>query len=218
MNLKKTLILVVGLLVVAAPLWAQGTQTSSRTTQTTMTHRLEIIPMGGYAWTVSQNATFTDQNGILRNGDLDINDSGFWGIAVDINAHPFAQLRLLYRRQDSQLTFKSAGTKDTVGDMAVEYWHIGGIKGMVKGNVRPFSGLTLGGTRYSSDVGDDWKFSIMLSLGAKIYLNEKIGLMVGGNMPFTFTDAFLGIGTGGMSVGGTGIVQFDVVAGVMINI
>jgi hypothetical protein len=34
--------------------------------------------------------------------------------------------------------------------MAVEYWHIGAVKGMTKGNVKPFTGLTLGGTRYGS--------------------------------------------------------------------
>jgi len=181
-----------------------------------MDHRVEIIPMYGYAWTVSQDATITDQTGTVRTGQLDIKDSGFWGVALDINAHPFAQLRLLYRRQDSELTFKSAGSTESGGDMAVEYLQIGALKGMVKGNVRPYSGLTLGGTRYSNDIDDAWKFSIILNLGAKIYLNEKIGLMLGGEMPWTFTDAFLGIGTGGLSVGGSGIVQFDLVAGVMI--
>ena len=217
MNFKKTLILVLGLLVIASPLWAQRSR-STQSSGASMDHRLEIVPLYGYAWTVSQSATITDQNNNIRTGDLDIKNSDFWGIAVDINAHPFAQLRLLYRRQDSQLTFKSAGTTDDVGDMSVEYWQIGGIKGMVKGNVRPYSGLTLGGTRYNTDIGDDWKFSIILSLGAKIYLNERIGLTLGGNMPWTFTDAFLGIGTGGLSVGGSGIVQFDVIGGLIVNI
>jgi hypothetical protein len=90
---------------------------------------------------------------------------------------------------------------------------------MMNGNVMPYTGLTLGATRYFADgIDDDWKFSIILSLGAKVYLNEKIGLMVGGQMPYTFTDAFLGIGTGGLSLGGYGIIQFDVVAGLIIAI
>ena len=186
---------------------------TSRSPQTTKPARLEVIPLGGYVWTISQSATYQGSA-----GDLDIKDSGFWGVAVDINLHPAAQLRLLYRRQDSELTFKSFGTTDTVGDMSVEYLHIGVVKGLTKGKVKPFSGITLGGTRYNSDAGDEWKFSAMVSLGAKIYVNEKIGIMVGGDLPITFTSAFLGIGTGGLSIGGSGITQLDLAAGLMISL
>ena len=69
-----------------------------------------------------------------------------------------------------------------------------------------------------TSISDDWKFSIILSLGAKIYVHEKIGFMLAGQMPWTFTDAFLGIGTGGLSIGGSGIVQFDLAAGLMITL
>ena len=217
MNFKKALILFAGLLVIASPLLAQGTQTSTTPAgqPVVMPHRMDVILMGGYAWTISRNATIYPPGQPAVNGDFDIKDSGFWGIAADINVHPFAQLRLLYRRQDSDLTFKSRGTTDS-GPMSVEYLHIGGIKGMVKGKVRPFGGMTLGGTRFNTDAGDEWKFSMMISLGAKIYMNEKIGIMLGGDLPISFTDAFLGIGTGGLSIGGTGITQLDLVGGIMI--
>ena len=36
--------------------------------------------------------------------------------------------------------------------------------------------------------------------------------------PFTFTSTFPGIGTGGLSIGGSGIVQLDVAAGLMITL
>ena len=88
---------------------------------------------------------------------------------------------------------------------------------MTNGNTMPFTGLSLGATRYIVDGFDDeWKFSIILSIGAKVYLNERIGLMVSGQMPYTFTDTFVGIGTGGFSLGGYGIAQFDVLAGLII--
>ena len=130
------------------------------------------------------------------------------------------QVRLLYRRQDTQLTFKHLGSTDTLGDVAVEYWHVGGVgaKSMNNDKVMPFGSFSLGGTRYAVDVGDEWKFSIILGLGAKVYLNNRIGLMVAGQMPVTFTSAFLGIGTGGLSIGGTGIFQFDLTAGLIITI
>jgi len=169
--------------------------------------------MGGYVWTVSQGGTY---NG--NSGDMDLESGGFYGIAADIYAVPVLQVRLLYRRQDTKLTFKQAGVTETLGDMSVEYWHIGGVKGIQKGKVKPYGSLTLGGTRYVVDSEDSWKFSILLSLGAKIYINPKIGLMVAGQMPYTFTDAFLGIGTGGLSIGGSGIAQFDLVVGLMITL
>jgi hypothetical protein len=206
MSLKTTFILSLGILLVSSPLLAQGFQFEQKD------HKLEIIPEYGYVWTVSRSATY---NG--NGGDLDLKSSPFWGVAVDINAKPGVQARLLYRRQDTQLTWKSLGTTEELGDAGVEYWHIGGIGGMTNNNVMPFTGLTLGATRYFADgVEDEWKFSIILSIGAKVYLNERIGLMVSGQMPYTFTDAFIGIGTGGLSLGGYGIAQFDVLAGLII--
>lgn len=216
MNCKTMLVLIVGLLVFSSPAWAQQdtTWTSGSKPQRATEPRVDIIPMGGYVWTVSQSATYTGFG-----GDMDIESDGFWGIALDIYKIPVMQVRLLYRRQDSQLVFKRAGgiTED-LGDIAVEYWHIGAVKGIQKGNVKPFTTLTLGGTRYVFDDGDDWKFSLILGLGAKVHINEKLGLMFTGQMPFTFTSAFLGIGTGGLSIGGSGIVQFDLAAGVVITL
>ena len=206
----------VGLILFSSsPSWAQrGTSGSSGGFSFDQpAHRLEIIPMYGYTWTGSQSGYYSGYN-----GELDFKDSDFWGIALDISAKPGVQARLLYRRQDTRMTWKQAGSTEDVGDIGVEYWHIGAVGGMRNGNVLPYTGLTLGGTRYIAGGEDSWKFSIILSLGAKVYLNEKIGLMVGGQVPFTFTDAFVGVGTGGMSLGGTGIVQFDVVAGLIIMI
>ena len=92
------------------------------------------------------------------------------------------------------------------------------VKGMQKGKVKPFTALSLGGSRFADDSGDNWYFSILVSLGAKIHLNDKIGIMGSGQMGISFTDAFAGIGTGGVSIGGTGITQFDLVAGLIITL
>ncbi len=206
MNRKSILGLMVVFLFLSSSLWAQGFEFEQQD------HKFEIIPQYGYVWTVSRSTYYNNFN-----GDLDIKNSPFWGVAVDINAKPGMQVRLLYRRQDTQLTWKSQGTTDDVGDIGVEYYHVGGVGGMTKGNIMPFTGLSLGATRYFTDgLDDDWKFSIILSIGAKLYLNDRIGLMVSGQMPYTFTDAFLGVGMGGLSLGGYGIAQFDVLGGIII--
>jgi hypothetical protein len=215
-NWKTTLILIVGLLLFTSPSWAQQDTTGTaayKPPKQAKAPRLDIIPMGGYVWTLSQSASYN-----LNSGDIDLKSGGYYGIAVDIYAMPFMQVRLLYRRQDTQLTFKRGGITEDLGDMAVEYWHIGAIKGMQKGKVLPFSGISLGGTRFAAESEDNWKFSMIFSLGAKIHLNDKLGVMVAGQMPFSFTGAFVGVGTGGVSVGGTGIAQFDVTAGLVLTL
>ena len=215
MNWKTTLTLVVGLLMLASPSWAQQDTTGTVASEykPAKAPRLDIIPMGGYVWTVSQSATYN-----LNSGDVDLKNGAFYGIAVDIYAVPFMQIRLLYRRQDTQVTWKSLGVTEDIGDVAVEYWHVGAVKGMQKGKVKPFTGFSLGGTRYAYDSGDNWYFSILVSLGAKIYLNDRFGIMGSGQMGISFTDAFAGIGTGGVSIGGTGITQFDLTAGLIITL
>jgi hypothetical protein len=214
-NFKIALVLITGILLLASPSLAQQDTTGTVASEykPAKAPRLDIIPMGGYVWTVSQSATYN-----LTGGDVDIKDSGFYGLAVDIYAMPFMQIRLLYRRQDSQVTWKSLGVTQDLGDVAVEYWHVGAVKGMQKGKVKPFTALSLGGTRFAYDSGDNWYFSIIVSLGAKIYLNDRIGIMGSGQMGISFTDAFAGIGTGGVSIGGTGITQFDLLAGLIITL
>jgi len=172
--------------------------------------------MGGYVWTGSQSATYNQTS-----GDLDIKDSGYWGVAVDFYAVPYMQVRLLYRRQDSQLTFKRAGTGITedIDNMSVEYLHIGVVKGIQKGKVLPFSTATLGATRFASDSFEDsWKFSVIFGLGAKIHLSDKIGIMAAGHIPISITDGFVGVSTGGLSLGGYGITQIDVTGGLVITL
>lgn len=175
-------------------------------------HKAEVYFIGGYAWTLSQDAWVGDQP-----GSIDIKNSGLWGIAADINVRPEAQLTLLYRRQDSELTFKTGGRTEPLTDLALEYYQIGAITGVQRGNVRPFTSVTLGASRFAfKDYDDSWKFAVIFGLGAKMYLNEKISLRVQGNIPISITDGFVGVGTGGLSVGGTGITQFDLYAGIGI--
>jgi hypothetical protein len=160
----------------------------------------------------------------LRTGDIDLKDSGTWGVEAAFNLRPGAQLTLLYQRQDTDIEFRTPGIASPSAPWSVEYWHIGGIGGVPRGNMFPFTGLSLGGTRYIDDQsgGDVWKFSIILRLGAKFYVNERLGLMVQARMPWTITNGGLGIGIGtggaGVTFGGSGIAQIDVGGGIMINI
>ena len=83
--------------------------------------------------------------------------------------------------------------------------------------------FTLGATRYNfktNVVCDEWMFSMMLGLGAKIYAGERIGLRLQARLPITFTSGSMGVGCGGggcgAMVGGTGITQLDFSGGIML--
>jgi hypothetical protein len=157
-------------------------------------------------------------------GEIDMKDAGFFGAALDVNVQKrsakTAQLRFLYRRSETTAQFRSAGLAlPFESDVAVEYWHVGGLGGMPRGNVMPYATFTLGGTRLVSTA--TWKFSTMLGLGVKVYKSEKVGLMIQGTWAFTFMETWGGVtvGTGGagVSLGGTGVSQLDVGGGLIIG-
>lgn len=183
-------------------------------------HRFEIAPFGGYTWTFARDFYWKNTS-----GRLDIKNSGMWGVALDINLpyKPGSQIQLLYNRQDSKLQWKSFNDPSSPEvDFATEYWHVGGLYGIPRGNVLPFTLLTLGGTRYVvKDVDDVWKFSIIFGLGAKVYANEHFGFKVQGRFPFSIFSGggAIGCSSGGncyTSIGGSGVGQFDLSAGVML--
>jgi hypothetical protein len=208
-------------LFIATPAAAQYRQPPVRSYGEPLSHQLEITPFGGYMWTFARRVSIPPPAN--KTGDLDVDDSPFWGIEVDVTLHPGAQLALLYSRQDSDLTFKSSGIKNEISGVSVEYFQIGGLGGTKQGKALPFAMFTLGATRFDyKDVpqaDDTWKFSIILGFGAKYYVNKRVGLRVQGLMPFTFVSGGGGFacGTGGCytTVGGSGVAQINVSGGLI---
>jgi hypothetical protein len=184
-------------------------------------HRAEISFFGGGSWTDSREVLVgTDP------GNLDIDDSGFWGIAADFNVRPgTGQAEILYSRQDSKLRFESplSPAENQTVDMAVEYLQFGGLGGVVRRNVYTFASFTLGATRFSFDdasIDDEWKFSALFGFGAKLYVNEKFGLRAQARFPFTFISGGGSVACGNFgcftTVGGEGVFQFDLGGGAFV--
>ncbi len=185
-------------------------------------HKLEITPIGGYAWTASYDIIYR-----IINGKLDITSGPMYGVIINVNmVRPGAQLELSYSRQDEKLTFDQGpllGKRDLF-DMSVEYFHIGGLFGVQQGDVLPFSSLSFGATRWNplgvAGIDDAWKFSVILGLGAKVYLNERMGLRLQFRLPMTMLDGGAGLfcDPGGCYtvVGATGVLQGELSAGLMI--
>jgi len=230
--MKRVLFTMTAILALTA--MAASAQNTVRTTSSMYAQpesRIELIPMAGYAWTMSMDVIANGQP-----GELDFSDEVYYGGALDYKVSPpgsmkEAQVRLMYRRSDGQVELRGF-TDRFKADAAVEYWQIGGVTGISRGKALPFASVTLGGTHLivkDSKIGtvnvqgdDSWKFSMIFGLGVKIYTSPKIGIMLDANWPITFTDTWGGVtvGTGGVNAGisGTGISQLDVGGGLIIRL
>ncbi len=207
-------------LAVSSTAAAQYTTQSSYGSEPTK--KADLILLGGYAFTISQDVYIG-----LEGGEIDVNDAAFWGIAIDINAvrqpGKMGQVRLMYRREDSDVVFRPYVPGDPVqsADAFLEYWQIGGLGGVQRGKAMPFTSVTLGATHWGAGDIDDWAFSMIFGLGVKVYTSPKVGVMIQGNWPITFTDMWGGVyaGTGGVSAGvsGTGVSQIDIGGGLIIQ-
>lgn len=182
-------------------------------------HRFEIGARGGIAFTGSRDVYYG-----TTGGNLDVEDGGFWGLTLDFNVDPGAQFGLLYQRQDSRMTFNQGfGTQD-VADVAIEYWHAGGLYGVPRGRMLPYGKFTVGATHLNyknSPIGDDWKLSIQLAGGAKFYTGSRLGINLEAGLPLTFISggASVGCGPAGCftTVGGTGVSQFTLGGGAFLR-
>ena len=230
--MKRVLISVAAILMLtAAASFAQNTVRTSQSSMYTPERKIELIPMAGYAWTMSMDVIAGGQP-----GELDFSDEVYYGGALDYKVSPTGSMkeafvRLMYRRSDGQIQVRGFTDRFNI-DGAVEYWQIGGVTGISRGKSLPFATVSLGATHlivkdtktpnFNIQGDDSWKFSMIFGLGAKIYSSEKMGVMLQANWPITFTDAWGGvtIGTGGAGVGisGTGISQLDVGAGLIIRL
>lgn len=181
-------------------------------------HRFELIPHVGYVWTGARSAGFE-----LDSGELDFDDSVYWGIVGDFTVRPDGQVRLQYRRQETDLVFRGRSLGRVSTGTAVEYFQVGGLAGVERGKLFPYGSFTVGATRFSaSDFDeDDWKFSMLLGLGVKAY-GDRVGFMLQGTFPFTVIEGggTIAVGPSGgfATFGGYGIGQFDLTGGLIIRI
>ncbi len=151
-------------------------------------------------------------------GEVSIKDSDSWGVELDISVPGEIQAVMLYYRQDSRLELQEnmTGSKSALFDMSVNYFQVGGMKGVREGNIMPFGLFTLGATLFDpkgSDIDSEWLFSVNLGLGVKIYASERVGLRLQANLllPIQWAGGGLWCSSGsGCSVsmsGGSAILQ-----------
>ncbi len=180
-------------------------------------HKVEISPFVGWQFGGSANTV---------GGELSLKDAMNYGAIVDITVRFNTQAELYYSRQDTELRRDPFGLpKETLTDMTVQYFMAGGLMELQQGGrAIPFVSFTLGAAYLNPKqkniegrtISSETRFAMMLGLGAKMFMSERIGLRLQGHFNSIFMDTGGSVfcGGGGCSFGlfGWGIYQGEVSA------
>ena len=193
---------------------------SAQTDDTTEYRRkgIELAALYGYQ--------FGGQVDLTSGGEVKLDDHGAAGFILSIPMRdPATQIELSYSHQKTELLQEDYwGTNEfSLFDMSVDYFQIGGLRGVRKGKAMPFGFGTVGATLFNPK-GDEpdaeWRFSITLGLGAKYYMSERMGIRAqfGLLIPMQWESGSLWCGSGGCVggvSGGTTFGQGNVSGGLM---
>ncbi len=158
-------------------------------------------------------------------GNLKIKDNWNFGAVLDLSIRPGIQLELSYTRMESEVNLKTTLQPEIfLFDAVVEYFHIGALRVLRPGKVQPYTSFTIGATHFNpkaANISSEWRFSMNLGLGVKIFPSERIGLRLQGRlmMPVLNAGAAFWVGPGGgyATVGGEILLQGDLTAGLIIR-
>lgn len=166
--------------------------------------QVEIAPAAGYMFGGRIN---------YIQGELKIKDNVNYGVSLIVPDIRWAtDLEISYVRMDSEARFRAnpayPGYDDANFNMSVNYIQIGALKSLGGDDkFKPFGSFSLGTTIFSpkNDISDVWRFSIMLGLGTKYWITDRVGIILRGRlmlpMVFSGVGGYVGIGSGGSSGG-----------------
>lgn len=172
--------------------------------------QVEISPLFGY----QMGANVSTYDGRLR---YKPGESYQLGLSFDVV--DMAEIELSYNFSKSYLTLDTYygnqpdWLKEPRVDANYHFYQLNIIKGVRYGSIKPYALVSLGAAHmvftdksqfdsgYSSN--DVWRFAFTAGLGAKIYLNERLGIRIQGklNAPVSGIGFGIGCGTGGCGSG-----------------
>jgi opacity protein-like surface antigen len=187
---------------------------------------IEVSPFAGYMFGGSLK---------LYEGKLKAENAANYGVAVDFKIARDMQIELMWTQMNTEAQFNTYYGYDNLAtrkfDLNVGYIQIGSVREMDFDKVHPFAVVSLGTTYFipsnvtyldgtTTDVDDEWKFSMTLGAGAKIWITDKVGIRLQGNLmlPMFWGGAGFTVGTGGAGFtlgAGTSMVQGSFTGGLI---
>ena len=160
--------------------------------------QVELVPQAGYMF----GGTLS-----FYEGDFRIQDGASYGGSIIVPDFQFeTDLEINYTRMDSEGRFRSYYNRpefhDSTFKMSTNYIQVGVLKTFgTNDQIRPFGSLSLGTTIFSpkNNISSTWRFSVALGAGAKIYLTDRVGIILRGRllMPMYFGGVGFYVGSGG---------------------
>lgn len=150
----------------------------------TEAYNIEITPFAGYR----TGGSFSEKDGP---GRVNLNDSSAAGIILNFRANAKGQYELLYASQRTDAATSGFFENDPKVDLDIETLQFGGTY-LFDGDVtRPFIALTLGATRFDSNLPDSSSESFLsasLGGGLQIMPAKRLGIRLEARMYTTFVD------------------------------
>ena len=182
----------------------------------------EVAPVLGYTF-----------SGKIDNGKgtYNLSNAFLYGGRLDVQLTDLAYIELSVRRNDPTITYTNSDHVTSDFKTGTAHYMIGYLREFQDGKIRPYGVISAGTSRYwtKSKTNDyrQWFFSTEFGAGAKMFLNDHIGLRVQASvtMPWDFAGGgmYWGVGSGGISGGGgltfgVPIAHWDLSAGIIFRI
>ncbi len=143
---------------------------------------LEITPLGGYR--------FGGSFDIQESSDAyEMEDSSGFGLVFNLREQANTQWELIYSRQNGTAELNSASALQSRVDVDIQVLQIGGTYQGSGSRARPYVALTLGGTRFATDSGNDSFFSGSIGLGLQVMPDARVGIRLEARAYGTLTDS-----------------------------
>jgi len=179
---------------------------------------VEITPFAGFRF----GGMFEDIN---TGTNITLDESESYGLVLDFDIERDKQIEIYLSRQSTTLSADGAFTGNPLFDLAVEYYHIGGLYlfEVESERLRPFVSGTLGAARMDpqrDDLSTETFFSLAIGGGAKFFFTENLGLRFDGRGIYTALSSSSAIFCAGgctIKVHTSGFIQGELGAGMILR-
>lgn len=172
-------------LILASVLPSQSTNSRSGTHTGQLSeprNYLEFTPI----WAYTMGGYFEDEETKKK---VRISDASSYGLRVAFGDQEFSQFEFYYSHQETKLSDGGPFPQDTLFDLDVDYFHIGGSIFRDQGKWRPYFTGTLGLTRFNpedSGIDSETRFSMGFGGGTHYFPTERVGFYLGARALVTF--------------------------------
>ncbi|MHC4520428.1 MAG: outer membrane beta-barrel protein [Planctomycetota bacterium] len=146
---------------------------------------LEFTPFLGF----QSGGDFED---VETGQDYDVAEGSVAGAIFNIDLSDISQLEFYFSRQETEIEGEGLFPTETLFDLDIDYYHIGGTVLMGQDKWQPFVVGTLGATHLDpepSSIGSLTRFSLGFGGGVRYLPTKHLGLYAGGRVFFTFIDS-----------------------------